>query len=104
MIIGNSMPGALVGGSNKAGSATSDLDSSGTSSASEPAPQSSYQKPALGAEREAAMAMHQTARIMAFVATMRQVDDVSAYSLFAQNENGSDEYRHVVSAYGENSD
>ncbi len=50
------------------------------------------------------MAMHQTARIMALVASMRQVDDVSAYSLFGQGDGASDEYRHVVSAYGDNSE
>jgi hypothetical protein len=60
--------------------------------------------PSFGADREEAVSMHQTARIMALVASMRQVDDISAYSLFGKNEGETDEHRHVVSAYRENSE
>lgn len=60
--------------------------------------------PSFGPEREEAVSMHQTARIMALVASMRQVDDISAYSLFGKSEGETDEHRHVVSAYRENSD
>lgn len=56
------------------------------------------------ADREAAMNMHATARIMALVATIRQVDDVSAYSLFDRATDETDAYRHAASAYSENSE
>lgn len=58
----------------------------------------------IDADREAAMKMHATARIMALVATMRQVDDVSAYALFDRASDDTDAYRHAAAAYSENSE
>ncbi|MBO6902847.1 MAG: hypothetical protein JJ864_16005 [Rhizobiaceae bacterium] len=58
----------------------------------------------IDADREAAMKMHATARIMALVATVRQVDDVSAYALFDRASDDTDAYRHAAAAYSENSE
>ncbi|MEX0956242.1 MAG: hypothetical protein WDZ83_13630 [Rhizobiaceae bacterium] len=124
MIIGNSLVGMLGGGSKSSGystQGTGDTRGSGepASAAQDagnkatetgggnavPFIQSDHRSSSsFGADREEAVSMHQTARIMALVASMRQVDDVSAYSLFARGDGETDEHRHVVSAYSENSE
>lgn len=124
MMIGNSLVGILGGNSKSAGYSTQGVGGSRGSSDTELAvhdagnttPEtgdgnavSSIKDDHLvptsfGPEREEAVSMHQTARIMALVASMRQVDDISAYSLFGKSEGETDEHRHVVSAYRENSE
>ena len=58
----------------------------------------------VNADREAAIAMQATARIMSLVASMRQVDEVSAYSLFDRPTEDTDAYRHATSAYADNAE
>ncbi|MBO6541331.1 MAG: hypothetical protein JJ969_18250 [Rhizobiaceae bacterium] len=58
----------------------------------------------VNADREAAIAMQATARIMSLVASMRQVDEVSAYSLFDRPTEDTDAYRQATSAYAENAE
>ena len=126
MIIGNSLPGVLGGASKSSSYSTQGpSDANDSNKAEQPAAQDAGRPPpadaadrfatpairsddvrplSFGAEREEAVSMHQTARIMALVASMRQVDDVSAYSLFGKSEGETDEHRHVVTAYRENSE
>ena len=124
MIIGNSLVGMLGGSSKSSGYSTQGTGDSRGSVETGPAAHDAgnattetgngnavpfiqgdrVPSPSFGAEREEAVSMHQTARIMALVASMRQVDDISAYSLFGKSEGETDEHRHVVSAYRENSE
>jgi hypothetical protein len=111
MIIGNSLAGVLGGGSNSGYTTPAGKSTSGNTAPSAPDAANSQDSSRTGgraaqpdvrqsgADLGGAIDLHQTARIMALVASMRQVDDVSAYSLFGRNEGETDEYRHVVSAY-----
>ena len=46
-----------------------------------------------------AMSLRQAARIVSMMATMQNVDEVSAYSLVGGNEASSDQFRQAVAAY-----
>jgi hypothetical protein len=118
MIIGNSLAGALGGGSSSGYTTPAGKSTSGNAAPSSPNHANSHGPSATegentesairdinvrqaysGNEPGSAIDLHQTARIMTLVASMRQVDDISAYSLFGRNEGETDQYRHVVSAY-----
>lgn len=99
--------GSYAGGSGYDGPAIAGGYSASVTAESRPAAgMGDYSPPSsnIDADREAAMKMHATARIMAQVATIRQVDDVSAYALFDRPSDDTDAYRHAAAAYSENSE
>ncbi len=100
MIISNSLAGSgyPAPGAAKAGSSPA-----APASNNEPIQTGGMRPYSSETNRDAAMAMHQTARIMALVGSMRNVDDVSAYSIFDRADNDTDQYRQVVNAYQDNS-
>jgi hypothetical protein len=108
---GNSQSGG-GGSSGSSYSSTGGVSSQGFMTAAEPADDNDvgaireYSSAAadVNADREAAIAMQATARIMSLVASMRQVDEVSAYSLFDRPTEDTDAYRQVTSAYAENAE
>ncbi|MBO6726480.1 MAG: hypothetical protein JJ911_12525 [Rhizobiaceae bacterium] len=108
---GNSQSGG-GGSSGSSYSSTGGVSSQGFMTAAEPADDNDvgaireYSSAAadVNADREAAIAMQATARIMSLVASMRQVDEVSAYSLFDRPTEDTDAYRQVTSAYAENTE
>ncbi|GAB5506328.1 MAG: hypothetical protein Rhirs2KO_14910 [Rhizobiaceae bacterium] len=108
---GNSQSGG-GGSSGSSYGSTGGVSSQGFMTAAEPADDNDvgaireYSSAAadVNADREAAIAMQATARIMSLVASMRQVDEVSAYSLFDRPTEDTDAYRQVTSAYAENAE